>query len=184
MAARKLLPAVLALALLAGCSNPNAAPPLQLTDQHGAPWSLRDQRGKAVLLTFGFTHCADTCPATLAKLSRATGALGNRSDVVIAFVTVDPERDTTAAVRAFVDRFGDTRIAGLTGTPAQIDAVDTAYHVWAQRIPGAHGKTGAYDIAHSSVIFFIDPSGQIRSVKDDDTETAQIAQTVRAMLGS
>ena len=69
---------------------------------------LSSQRGKAVVMAFGYTHCADTCPLTLAKLVKAKAALGTRAgNVEIAFVTVDPRRDTPAALHGFLQKFGD-----------------------------------------------------------------------------
>lgn len=173
--------ALVLLGLLpAACAHRGSAPGFTLTDQNGSAWSLDAQHGKAVVLTFGFTHCQDTCPATLAKISRATAKLGER--VEIAFVTVDPQRDSPAALRAFLARFGDGRIVGLTGPFERVDAVLRDYHVWAQRIPG-RGRTAPYDVAHAAVIYFIDPSGNVRSLHDDDDPPATIAAAAAALLG-
>ena len=130
-------------------------------------------------MTFGFTHCADTCPATLAKLARLA-ATNAKTPVEIAVVTVDPQRDSVTAMHRFVTRFaeGNARVVGLTGTPAQIDDVERAYHVWAQRIPGRR-LNAAYDVAHSAVVYFIDPSGVTRSVHDDDDSDAVLAAALR-----
>ena len=169
--------AVLAAApLLWSCGRPPSAPTFTLTDDAGAPWALASQRGTPVVLTFGFTHCADTCPATLAKLARLAAGAGAKTPVDIAFVTVDPQRDSVAAMHRFVTRFSNrnARVVGLTGTPDQIDAVERAYHVWAQRIPGRHPH-GAYDVAHSAVVYFIDRDGVTRSVHDDDDPDAVLA---------
>ena len=130
----------LAFALvLAACSRGWVAPDIRMTDDTGTPWTLAAQRGKAVVITFGFTHCADTCPATLAKLTHLVDALGSRSrGVEIAFVTIDPVRDTPRALHAYLQRFNDgaAHVTGVTGSKAQTEAVERAYHVWAQRIPG------------------------------------------------
>ena len=178
-------PAVLAmlLAALAGCAAAGPrAPDFTLRDDGGRPWSLSAQRGKAVLLTFGFTHCADTCPATLAKLGHLARALGPRgADLALVFVTVDPQRDTPPELHAFVGRF-DGPIVGLTGTSEQIDAVENAYHVWAQRIPCKH-PSGGYDVAHSTAIYFIDRSGRIRDLREDDDPQAVLDRAAREVLG-
>lgn len=174
------LGAPLAAALLLwSCSHASGAPGFTLTDDAGRSWSLSEQRGTPVVLTFGFTHCADTCPATLAKLARLAGA-GSTTPVQIAMVTVDPARDSVRAMHQFVSRFsqGNARVVGLTGTPQQIDAVERAYHVWAQRIPGRQ-RHGAYDVAHSAVVFFIDRNGATRSVHDDDDADAVLAAALR-----
>ncbi|MBV8155381.1 MAG: SCO family protein [Candidatus Eremiobacteraeota bacterium] len=177
----RLVACTLAAAALVSCTHAPAAAPIRLTDDSGSPWALDAQRGKAVAIVFGFTHCEDTCPATLAKLTHLAGQLGVQGrEVEIAFVTVDPQRDTPGVLHRFVGRFSSppVRVVGLTGTPAQIDAVKNAYHVWAQRVPGMH-KGDGYDVAHSSVIFFVGPSGELRSLHDDDDSDAVLARALR-----
>jgi protein SCO1/2 len=173
-------------ASLAACARSAgpAAPQVSLTSDTGKAWNLRDERGHAVLLTFGFTHCADTCPDTLAKLAKLSDRIdASGNEVRIAFVTVDPARDTPAVVHRFLQRFDTARIVGLTGTQQQIDGVENAYHVWAQRIPGrTHGAKG-YDVAHSAVIYFIDPRGDIASIHDDDDSDAALAAALHKAAG-
>jgi protein SCO1/2 len=155
------------------------APDFTLTDQHGAPWSLSQQRGKIVALFFGYTHCEDTCPATLAKIADAIAKSG-AADAEIAFVTVDPERDTPPVMGAYVERFAGATIVGLTGTQAQIQSVEHAYHVWAQKIPG---KTGGenYDDAHSSFTYLIGRDGKEAALHQDDDSPAAFAADLRAL---
>lgn len=171
------------LALLAGCARGGpVASDFTLTDQHGAPWSLAAQHGKVVALFFGYTHCVDTCPATLAKLAKAIGEQGSASsDAEIAFVTVDPQRDTPAVLAKYVSRFSGAKIAGLTGTPAQIVDVERAYHVWAQHIPGRRGNDD-YDEAHTAVVFVIDRNGRIASMHDNADTVTAIANDMRKVL--
>lgn len=178
--ARILAVPLAAALLLCSCGGSGSAPGFTLTDDSGKTWSLGSQRGTPVVLTFGFTHCADTCPATLAKLARLGGGRDAKTPVEIAFVTVDPQRDSVAAMHRFVSRFdsGSAHVVGLTGTPDQIDAVERAYHVWAQRIPGRR-PDGAYDVAHSAVVYFIDRNGVTRSVHDDDDSDAVLAAALR-----
>jgi protein SCO1 len=176
--------------LLAGCAargGITSAPDFTLTSSStGQPWALSAQRGKTVLLTFGFTHCADTCPATLAKLARLTRALGPRGrDVEIAMVTVDPRRDTPPVLHAFVSRF-DGPIVGLTGNPTAVAKVEAAYHVWAQPVPGKNGRRqrGSYDVAHTAAIYLIDAAGRIRGLHEDDDSEAALTQAVREVSSS
>lgn len=177
---RFLFPASL-LAALAGCApHGPAAPDFTLIDDTGRSWSLAAQRGRPVVLTFGFTHCADTCPATLAKLARLSRRVehGN-GNLRIAMVTVDPRRDTPAALHRFVGQFGGP-VAGLTGAPADVAKVESAYHIWAQRVPG-RGRAGFYDVVHSAVIYFIDAKGTIRAISDDDASDATLTGAIRAL---
>ncbi len=173
------LPLVVLALVLGGCSASRSAPDFTLQSSAGAPWTLSQQRDKAVVLTFGFTHCADTCPTMLARLARATRGLGARSgEIEIAFVTVDPQRDTPAVLGRYLRRFaqpGEGALVGLTGTPREVASVERAYHVWSQRMP--------HDVAHSAVIFLIDPSGRIAAVADDDDSESRLAADIGAMLG-
>jgi len=167
------------IALVAGCDSGSSAPDFTLRDDAARPWTLEAQRGKVVLLTFGFTHCADTCPAALGKLTQLTRTLGPRGrNAEIAFVTVDPARDTPPVLHRFLARFepGSSRLVGLTGTPSEIAVVETAYHVRSQRLPRD-------EYAHTSVIFLIDPRGRIRALRDDNDSEASIAHVVAEMLG-
>ncbi|MEO6836593.1 MAG: SCO family protein [Candidatus Tumulicola sp.] len=171
------------IAAVAGCgTRDESAPDFTLVSDAGQSWTLSAHRGRPVLLTFGFTHCSDTCPATLAKLAHlCRHALGTRgAGIEVVMVTVDPRRDTPPVLHAFVSRF-DGPIVGLTGSPAQIEAVEAAYHVWAQSVPGRRGQPN-YDVAHSTSIYLIDAGGRVRGLRDDDDPEAAIARAVRDMV--
>lgn len=181
--ASRLLGAVALLAALAACAARGpAAPDFTLTSDTGRAWALRAQRGHPLLLTFGFTHCADTCPATLAKLAHLAQAnpAVKASGVQIAMVTVDPRRDSPAVLHAFVSRFGAS-IVGLTGSPASVASVERAYHVWAQPLPAKRGH--GYDVAHSAAIYVIDAGGHIRGLYPDDESEASLARALAAASG-
>lgn len=106
------------------------APDFTLTDQYSRRWTLSHPRGSVVVLFFGFTHCADTCPTTVAKLTRAiAGQSSGAKNAEIVFVTIDPQRDTPPVLAHFIARFGGARIVGLTGTPGQIALLERAYAV-------------------------------------------------------
>ncbi len=109
-----------------------------LTDQHGEEVSLRDFRGRTVVLFFGFTHCPDVCPATLLNLSRALDGLPpeDRERVQGVLVTVDPERDTPERLSQYLEPFHPS-LVGLTGSPEEILEVTEAYGIFAQQVEGA-----------------------------------------------
>ena len=177
---RALLASVAAAAVLAACAQRGpSAPNFTLVDDAGRPWSLATQRGNPVVLTFGFTHCADTCPETLAKLARLRRTLG-AGTTRIAMVSVDPSRDTPPVLHRFVGQF-DGPVVGLTGAPANVAAVESAYHVWAQRVPGRFHRAGSYDVVHSAIIYFIDARGAIRDISDDDASDAALAHAMRRL---
>jgi protein SCO1/2 len=185
---------VFASALLASCAQaaalhfdgvalpPAPAPNFTLTSDTGAPWTLAAQHGKVVALFFGFTRCTDTCPATLAKLA-AVLRPDRAAGVEIAFVTIDPARDTPAVMHAYIQRFSGAKIVGLTGTPAQIAAVERDYHVWSKPLPDPAGGTN-YDEAHSAFTFLIDRNGNWRVIHNDDDAQRDYAADVRTLLQS
>jgi protein SCO1/2 len=189
---RVLLPLSFAvLALATGCSphvrvddgigtatlERKAAPPLVLTDATGKPFRLADRRDREVVLFFGYTHCPDVCPTTLANLARIDRAKlspEQRAKVVIAFVTVDPARDTPARLAKYVRLFGPS-IVGLRGTDAQLAVVEHDWHVWHQK---THVTKSGYDVSHSSTIFVVAPGGDLVAVHDwadsDDVVAADL----------
>ena len=156
------------------------APDFTLTDQNGRPFTLSAHRNHSVALFFGYTHCPDVCPTTLAALARARrdlGAAGRSIDVV--FVTVDPQRDTPAVLKRYVGLF-DPSFTGLTGTAAQLEPVLAAYHVYHQILP-AHGA-GGYFVAHGSSVDFIGTGGRIRATADWSDSPPELARTMKDSL--
>ncbi len=166
--------ATLALLLagpLSGCAQePASAPPLAgariggaftLTDQDGRTVTDRDFAGQYRIVYFGYTFCPDVCPtdvqniaAALKAIERDDPALGKR--IAPIFITVDPARDTPAALKRFVTAF-HPRLVGLTGTPAQIATVAKEYGIYFAR--GA-GTSGGYLMDHSRQIYLFDPDGK------------------------
>lgn len=167
-----------ALTLLSACSHAKPAPPLTLEDGSGAPWTLAAQHGKTVLLYFGYTHCTDVCPLTLGTLSRAIAKSGDAGKhAEIAFVTVDPDRDTPAVLAAYVKRY-DAPMVGLTGTPVQLTQAYAGYHVWAEKMPAKHGTN--YEVSHSSSVYVIGPNGSISKALSWNDPTNAFVAAVKA----
>jgi protein SCO1/2 len=165
--------------LLSACAHGNRAPSLELLDDRGQTWALRDQPGGTVIL-FGYTHCEDTCPLTLVKLSKALKDIeSSGGSTQIAFITVDPQRDTPGELHAWLAKFGP-QFVGLTGTASQIESVEHSYHVYAQKPPSRHGGYG-YDEAHSSTIFFIDKDRRIVSLHDPTDSLGELAHAMRQL---
>ena len=184
------LPALAAvLALLAACSQPVAQPPggpggpFQLVDQNGRPAteSLLKDRWSAVF--FGFTYCPDICPTTLTALRAAEAELKprEREALQVVFISVDPERDTSDALKAYVENeaFPEGTI-GLTGTPEQIAAAAKAYKA-------AYSKSGEgedYTMNHFSGVYLMNPEGQfVRILAGGMTPTEMAVQIRDAMRG-
>jgi protein SCO1 len=181
-AAVLILASVAALTARALLPSGPLATDFTLTDQDGKPYTLSAQRGHAVALFFGYAHCPDVCPTTLAALARAKrklGAAGANFDVVL--VTVDPARDNPAVLKRYVHLF-DPSFTGLTGTTAQLGPVYDAYHVYHEIAPGK-GSANGYIVAHSSAVQFISPEGRLRGTGDwSDTpdELATLMQQARS----
>lgn len=132
----------------------------RLTDDQGKTVTASDYHGKVTLLYFGYTHCPDVCPLTLAQLHVVMQKLGKLADgASILFVSVDPTRDTPAVLHDYVRAF-DPHAIGLTGSPADIEALSKRYRAAFSREPG---KTdGNYDVSHSSGIYIFDGNGKAR----------------------
>src|SRR3979411_1438668 len=127
--------------------------PFQLTDQSGATVTEKSLQGRPTLIFFGFTHCPDVCPTSLFEISEVLKALGKDADRVNAyFVSVDPERDTTMAMKDYLSSF-DPRLEGLTGNPDQVAKVISAYRVYAKKVPL---KDGDYTMDHTALIYLMD----------------------------
>lgn len=158
------------------------APALDLVDQQGQPFSLREQEGKVVLLYFGYTYCPDFCPTTLAEMQSVEDELGNEADrVEVVMVTVDPERDTPERLNEYMSFFNPEFI-GLSGTPEQTLQIQRAYGVTAVKRE-AEGSS-QYLVDHSTSLYAVDPEGYLRVVWPYGTEPKDIASDVEHLLDS
>ncbi len=161
---------------------PHAAPDFALPASDGSIFRLRDQRGRVVVLVFGYTFCPDVCPLTLAEMVQVRGQLGDRAPrVQVVFVTVDPERDTAERLRAYVGAF-DRNALGLTGDPEALARVRRAYGVVAERRTVA-GTKAAYLIDHSAFVYVVDPEGRLRLMWPFGTSVDDMTHDLRLLLG-
>lgn len=131
--------------------------PFTLTGTDGKPFASSRLNGKPTAIFFGFTHCPDVCPTTLARLAKLRRQLGQGDDSFsIVFVSVDPERDTPAEVASYVGLF-NTPVIGLTGTTAQVDQVKKQFGVFSRKVeqPG-----GGYSVDHTAAVILLDKNGQ------------------------
>ncbi len=159
--------------LLGAIINPPApTAEINLTDSNGKPFALSDQRGKVVLLYFGYTNCPDECPLTMAHIKQAFDILGNKSkDVQVIMVSTDPARDTQQALKDFMAKFNPTFL-GLTGTPDELQKAWQDYGVTVEN----GGET------HSTFLYVIDRAGNIRETFQPDTQPDSIATDVSFLL--
>jgi len=176
--------ALLLALLLAGCSKPGwhmtdisgGMPKLdfQMTAD-GKPVTAQDFRGKVVALYFGYSHCPDVCPTTLANLTEMLGKVGS-PDVRVLFVTVDPDRDTDSVMSDYAKAFSP-QVVGLRATPNELANLARTYRV------AYDVKRGPpYEVTHSNAVFFFDREGRARLVTTDTTDTTAMAEDVKKLL--
>lgn len=148
----------------------------------GQPFRLDSQRGRVVLLSFGYTHCPDVCPMTLARYRAVLAALAdvdreaaNRLQPVL--VTVDPARDTPEILASYV-RYFSPRILGLTGSADQLADVERRFGAIVE-LPAAGGDGR---VSHSDYLYLIDTQGRTRRLYAQDAAVSDIVREVRALL--
>ena len=151
---------------------------LDLTDHNGKPRHLEDFRGKAVVLFFGFTHCPDICPTTLAETAAALKKLGADGErVQVLFVTVDPERDTGDALAKYVTAF-DPRFLGLRGDAQATQRAAKEFKVFYEK-----RKTGdTYSMDHSGQTYVLDPQGRLRLLVRPERLGEDLPEDLRTLL--
>ncbi|MGE5130468.1 MAG: SCO family protein [Sphingomonadaceae bacterium] len=133
---------------------------LSLTDQNGKARSLQDFRGKVVVLFFGYTHCPDVCPTTLAEMAQVMQKLGPDADrVQVLFVTVDPERDTPDVLSRYVPAF-DKRFLGLYGDADATRRAAKEFKIFYEVKKGE--APGEYTVDHSAGSYVLDTQGRLR----------------------
>jgi protein SCO1/2 len=131
--------------------------PFQLTDQSGQTVTEKEMQGRPTLIFFGFTHCPDVCPTSLFEISEVLRAMGQDADRVNAyFISVDPERDTTDAMKDYLSSF-DPHLKGLTGPPQDLAKVISEYRVYAKKVPL---KDGDYTMDHTALVYLMDRDGK------------------------
>lgn len=131
--------------------------PFTLTGTDGKPFASSRLNGKPAAIFFGFTHCPDVCPTTLARLARLRKQLGKGDDALsIVFISVDPERDTPAEVGNYMKLY-ETPVVGLTGSPAQIEQVKQQFGIYSRKVdqPG-----GGYSVDHTAAVLLMDRNGE------------------------
>ena len=154
--------------------------PFSLVGSDGQPFSSSTLAGKPFAIFFGFTHCPDVCPTTLARLAKHRRQLGKGDDAfAIVFVSVDPERDGPTEVGAYSKLF-DTPVVGLTGSPAQIEQVKKQYGVYSAKAPQAGG---GYSVDHTATVFLMDEAGKFVATLAHEEGDAVALDKLRRITG-
>ena len=162
--------------------QPYHVPATALTDTDGRPFSLADSTHRRLtLLFFGYTHCPDECPTTMATLASAMLQLdaADRSNVQVVFVTTDPARDTGPVIRHWLDHFSSSFI-GVTGPLDTITKVATDVGV-----PIAKGRrlpSGGYDVTHGTQVLGVDGKNTVPVVWTLGTTAPEFAHDIHQLL--
>ncbi len=146
-----------------------------LVDSRGQPFPPSAFKGHASLVFFGFTHCPDICPTTLALLAQVKPAIA-AGNIVVYLATVDPERDTPEALHSYLAGF-DPDFIGLTGAPPDVEAFARALGALAAKVdlPG-----GSYSMEHSATLYLLDDAGRLRAVFSPPYDRAKLAVDLEA----
>jgi protein SCO1/2 len=193
--ARRILLLLAALVALAGCAKSSASqfagavlhepyhvPATSLKDTSGRPFSLAGSTDKRLTLVFfGYTHCPDECPTTMATLASAMLQLdsADRDSVQVVFVTTDPARDTGPVIRHWLDRF-DTSFVGATGPLPKI--VKVARQVGVPIEKGRRLPSGGYDVTHGTQVLEIDSNNIVPVVWTLGTTASEYAHDIHQLL--
>ena len=153
-----------------------------LTDGDGKPFNLSDLKGKVVVLSFGYTNCPDVCPTELLTQNDVLKQLGDQAqDVKVAFISVDPERDTPEVIGKYAKQFNPDFI-GLTATGDQsLPVIKQQYRVVSAKVnQGADSNT--YLVDHTAGAYLVDKNGDVAVFEPYGSEPAAIAADIKTLL--
>lgn len=149
--------------------------PFTLVGDNGQPYPSSQLAGRPYAMFFGFTHCPDVCPTTLARLVRLRRQMGGDDAFRIVFVTVDPERDGPAEVGRYAALF-DAPVIGLTGSPAQIAQVKKQFGIYSEKA----GTGDSYTVDHTATVLLFDRKGEFQStISQEEGDAAALAKLQR-----
>ncbi len=153
----------------------------ELVDGTGKVWHEHDFKGKPMLVYFGYTYCPYICPTALYHMTQAMEELGGSKAVQPVFITIDPQRDTTAQLKTYAQNFHKDFIM-LTGSAKQVDQAIKAYRVHAAR---ASEDTTAEDylMDHSSLVYLMDKTGKYHAHFNHNTPPAEMVERIKLYLG-
>lgn len=153
----------------------------ELVSDKGAKITDKDLEGHPYLIYFGFTHCPEICPTTLAETSAWLEQLGDKGkDLKVYFVTVDPERDTQEILESYLSSFDD-RIVGITGDLAEIDRLAKSFHIYYRKVPLDDGD---YTMDHTASVFLMRPDGTFQGTIAFGEDSTIAYKKIEKLLGT
>ena len=156
----------------------------------GSPFELIDHQGQSItqdyftghpsILFFGFTHCPDVCPTTLNELSLLYDQLDSvkREQLRIAFVTIDPSRDTPQIMASYVENF-TLPVRGITGDEKDVYKLSDSWSIYREKVPLSEG---GYTMNHTASVFLIKPDGALRSTITFGEDSAVALEKINNLL--
>lgn len=161
--------------------NKEFAQDFSLQDPQGKTRTLADYKGKAVVMFFGYTHCPDVCPTTMAELNQVMQKLGTDAQrVQVLFVTVDPQRDTPELMSQYVPAFNPAFVGLRPADDAALKAVTKSFRVVVNKVEGSTPNN--YTIDHTAGIYVFDPNGQLRLFMRPDEPVDAMAKDLKTLL--
>lgn len=160
-------------------------PPLPVTDftlqtANNEVFRLSDQKGKIVLLFFGYTSCPDVCPVTLGTFKQVHERLGNDAQKVrFVMITADPERDTPEKVAAYASRF-NSEFIGLSGSLSDLEPIWKQLGVFVEKQDS--GSAAGYLVSHTSSVYVLDPNGSLLMTFPYGTTEIDMANDLAQLL--
>jgi protein SCO1/2 len=153
---------------------------IELTKSNGETFRLSDQKGKIVLLFFGYTACPDVCPTTLAELKQVMDKLGDKTRLIqVVFVSVDPERDTPDKIQEYVEHF-NRQFVGLSGSSTDLQVIWDNYGVFREVVESE--SAFGYIINHTARTYLIDMDGNLRLSYGFQTPVEDIVSDLEILL--
>ena len=162
--------------------NKEFAQDFSLQDPQGKTRTLADYKGRAVVMFFGYTHCPDVCPTTMAELNQVMQKLGpdDAKRVQVIFVTVDPQRDTPELMGQYVPAFNPAFVGLRPADDAALKALTKSFRVVVNKVEGSTPTN--YTIDHTAGIYVFDPNGQLRLFMRPDEPVDAMAKDLKTLV--
>lgn len=157
------------------------AAPIQLQRLDGSPFDLSQQAGRIVVIYFGYTHCPDYCPGTLAKFQQIYTRLGEQANQVdFVFITTDPDRDTPSVADEYA-RYFNPAFIGLSGDIETLDPIWRNYYVGRQIVPMPQSAL-EYAVNHSTRAYVVDTQGNLRLTFPFEMQVSDMTHDLQLLL--